>query len=244
MDDFDDHSSSAKQSARGDSLVSIAESASSDPQKLLPTMFGTSPAFSHPSVGPGSLSLSQSYHPELSSSPTPSPTDHFVSVSRPDQNVSSSCSTSEPVPISKHAGPLATSPSAHSTSLDDPDNNTPYINPWSIHMYTAQLQKFKSNDSLDPSPVEASTSTSESPTKLDSASTESPLHQFLLLEDLTYGLKHPCILDLKMGTRQHGLGVGVEKRKSQLRKVNNSTSASLGVRLCGMQVCLKRRQLS
>ncbi|XP_058163669.1 inositol hexakisphosphate kinase 3 [Dasypus novemcinctus] len=85
-------------------------------------------------------------------------------------------------------------------------------NPWGLRCHQAHLRRLRAQ------------------------APENRPQRFLLLENLVSPYKHPCVLDLKMGTRQHGDDASEEKAARHMRKCEQSTSASLGLRLCGMQV--------
>lgn len=86
------------------------------------------------------------------------------------------------------------------------------FNPWSLRCHKQQLNRMRSE------------------------SKERKMYKFLLLENVVHHFKFPCVLDLKMGTRQHGDDASEEKAARQMKKCEQSTSATLGVRVCGMQV--------
>uniref|UniRef100_UPI00398EFB5D inositol hexakisphosphate kinase 2-like n=1 Tax=Pristiophorus japonicus TaxID=55135 RepID=UPI00398EFB5D len=85
-------------------------------------------------------------------------------------------------------------------------------NPWSMKCHQQQLKRMKDN------------------------AKHRNQYKFILLENLTCRYEVPCVLDLKMGTRQHGDDASEEKKANQIRKCQQSTSAVIGVRVCGMQV--------
>lgn len=60
--------------------------------------------------------------------------------------------------------------------------------------------------------------------------------EFILLENLTWRHTMPCVLDLKMGTQQHGDDATEEKKAVKIRKCQQSTASTIGVCLSGMQV--------
>ena len=98
-------------------------------------------------------------------------------------------------------------PPLNLNSLHSFSSGSPF-NPWSIQCHVNAIQR-NGNEAI--------------------------VKEFLLLEDLTTNMFNPSILDLKMGTRAHGVNSSSKKMASQQLKCQNSTSLKLGVRICGMQ---------
>lgn len=96
------------------------------------------------------------------------------------------------------------------TTGDDWKTREKPSNPWSMQVYQRDQQKMKHDDHKE----------------------------YIMIEDLTDGIHFPCVLDLKMGTRQHSVYASPAKAASQTRKCQQSTSAALGVRVCGMQASM------
>ncbi|XP_050400928.1 inositol hexakisphosphate kinase 1 [Patella vulgata] len=86
------------------------------------------------------------------------------------------------------------------------------LNPWSLRCHKMLLKKWRNQGQ------------------------SSDTSKFILLENVAAHFKRPCILDLKMGTRQHGDDASESKKRLQMEKCKQSTSSTLGVRVCGMQV--------
>ncbi|KAL3831446.1 hypothetical protein ACJMK2_023197 [Sinanodonta woodiana] len=74
--------------------------------------------------------------------------------------------------------------------------------------------------------------------------TNNAAEKFIVLENLVHGYRYPCMLDIKLGTRQQrdDANCSPEKRKLLEDRCSNTTSATLGFRICGMQVYQRNTQ--
>uniref|UniRef100_A0A6B2LA02 Kinase n=1 Tax=Arcella intermedia TaxID=1963864 RepID=A0A6B2LA02_9EUKA len=65
---------------------------------------------------------------------------------------------------------------------------------------------------------------------------EGIVEHYIVLEDLTHGMKQPCIMDLKMAKNTWEPTAPAKKRIEQATLDKISTSESLGFRICGMRI--------
>ena len=111
-----------------------------------------------------------------------------------------------------------------------------FYNPWALKCHRDHLRKLGLLRSTTSSGGDASSTNNgielENAKRLKANNPQT----YLLLENLVSRYKQPCILDLKVGTRQYADEVSVAKKQRKIAKAANTTLASLGVRLCGMQV--------
>ena len=106
-----------------------------------------------------------------------------------------------------------------------------YINPWSKRCLQTQTQRLNDCSYLD------SISQGEPhPLSVSSHLIDYTVPDYIVLDNLTSSMSCPCVLDLKMGTRQYGDDCSDEKKATFDERCALSTSQSLGVRISGMQV--------
>ena len=68
--------------------------------------------------------------------------------------------------------------------------------------------------------------------------------EHIILENLTGKYKHPCVVDLKLGTRTYSDIMSDEKKQKHSMRCASTTSGSLGVRLGGMQVLTQHNTIN
>jgi len=60
--------------------------------------------------------------------------------------------------------------------------------------------------------------------------------KYIIIEDLTWSFKKPCVLDVKIGQQSFGEDASPEKREAMAKKDKNSTTHPLGARITAMKV--------
>lgn len=65
--------------------------------------------------------------------------------------------------------------------------------------------------------------------------------EYIVLENLVGKFDCPCILDLKIGTRSYTDVMSPRKQQEHLERAATTTTGTLGIRFCGMQVSIHNR---
>ncbi|CAD2220329.1 hypothetical protein AGDE_15747 [Angomonas deanei] len=72
------------------------------------------------------------------------------------------------------------------------------------------------------------------PHDADNEGEEIPI-QLIVLEDVCHGFSYPCVMDMKIGSRQYGLNASERKKKSKNFKARTTCSWEYGIRLAGLR---------
>ena len=127
--------------------------------------------------------------------------------------------------------------------VDDPSTGLHALKPW-IPRFIGILNLEGKLADIDPEnapiivPVPGSESTSmlsDFNNSTNTASSDTP-SQTLVLQNLLYGYRKPCVLDIKLGTVLHDEDASEEKKTRMIKKAAESTSLQTGMRLTGFQV--------
>lgn len=148
------------------------------------------------------------------SSPESSSSDHESSQVLRDKKKMSDPDTSSSIRLLRSGSVEVSTQTATIYHQIDPEKsgNTTGVNPWTVKCQKRLISRMK---------------------KIDK---DSKTCKFILLENVAAKFRNPCVLDIKMGTRQHGDDVSEEKKERFIKKCQTSTSSIIGTRLIGMQV--------
>jgi inositol-hexakisphosphate kinase len=145
-------------------------------------------------------------------------------------------------------GDLATSPSKRSASasVDSMADEDTFYNPWALKCHRDHLKKlgmlrpYQSNFSGGDATSSEESGAVQNPKKGhgdgNSGSSRPNPQTYLLLENLVCKYRRPCIMDMKVGARQYADDSSAAKKQRKMVKAAATTSGSLGLRVCGMQV--------